>query len=77
MLILSTLLSFHLGMSCSLEINFHGWLGSRVGLLEKRRIRLSSASTGFELGLWLSLAISQLLLAQFGPNFKGRFLGPS
>ena len=27
-----------------------------MGLLEKWRIRLSSASTGFELGLWLSLA---------------------
>ena len=32
-----------------------GWVVGGVGLLEKWRIRLSSASTGLELGLWLSL----------------------
>ena len=56
MLTLPSLLHFHVKLSCRPKINFYGW----VGLLEKWRIWLSSASTGFELGLWLSLAISTL-----------------
>ena len=39
-------------------------MGGWVGLLEKWRIRLSSASAGFELGFWVSLAILKSFQAE-------------
>ena len=49
--------------NCGWKINFSmggwvgGWLVGWVGLLEKWIKRLRSASAGFELGVWLSLAM--------------------
>ena len=56
--------------SCRDELQLRNKLsrvGGWVGLLEKWRIRLSSASTGFELGLWLSLAIIDMYLVMSWP----------
>ena len=66
--------SYHSQFLCMAElelkkINFHGW----VGLLMNGRIRLSSVSPGFELGLWLSLA-NLKMTTQIKPTSKMKMI---